>query len=428
MSKLHRLYSRRLAAKNAKRIVYARRKKDKATVSSIAAFNSDGKLLFGLRNDTEKWTLPGGHAEEGEDPRDAAIRELKEETGLDAGDLEYLGDGYGGRDKNIHVFCYKTTVSGEPTVGQDPDDECSVWSWVDAEGEIPAIILDNLHNRKNITLDLLGKLEKKADVNIVDEPHDDLMDLDDSAEYPAGDLIHTPSSYHPEDSQRHREGQKTLSDLTTTYGGSSTDSLSSLSNNGENTNEDVDVKLGEVEAPYSSGSGPLAVGTDDDKKYNIMRGASLKMADLIRESKELSPEYGYQFSVETTPTGNSAITKVTVTSKDGEQVAAANFVHQGNNIVPGYVVVDDDHQRRGIASAMYKYVEQQTGKKIVRSTNQTPEGAALWDQNNNRGFGEQTAVALPDQGVDENKYEDDLTRSDNSISRDPLNEGPIYGR
>lgn len=47
----------------------------------------DDKLLMLKRSETKKkfpgfWSLPGGHIDEGEDPLAAAIREVKEETGV----------------------------------------------------------------------------------------------------------------------------------------------------------------------------------------------------------------------------------------------------------------------------------------------------------------------------------------------------------
>ena len=46
-------------------------------------FNDKGEVLLQRRGDTDKWGFPGGAIELGETPQMAAIRETKEETGLD---------------------------------------------------------------------------------------------------------------------------------------------------------------------------------------------------------------------------------------------------------------------------------------------------------------------------------------------------------
>lgn len=136
-----------------------RRRKMESLVASVAAFDDRGRLLFGLREDNKRWTLPGGHLEEGEDPEDAARRELREEAGLDpVGELEFLGHGVVRRQSggNVRVFCYRAKVEGEPSGEDDPDGECKTWRW--AEG-LPPDIAGNLHSRNNVTLRLLGLQE-----------------------------------------------------------------------------------------------------------------------------------------------------------------------------------------------------------------------------------------------------------------------------
>jgi len=44
---------------------------------------SEGKVLLHFHKKLRKWLQPGGHIELDEDPNQAAIREAKEETGLD---------------------------------------------------------------------------------------------------------------------------------------------------------------------------------------------------------------------------------------------------------------------------------------------------------------------------------------------------------
>jgi ADP-ribose pyrophosphatase YjhB (NUDIX family) len=44
--------------------------------------DDDGQVLLGRRADTGIWALPGGIVEPGEEPADAAVREIFEETGV----------------------------------------------------------------------------------------------------------------------------------------------------------------------------------------------------------------------------------------------------------------------------------------------------------------------------------------------------------
>ncbi len=81
--------------------------------------NSEGKVLMIKRNKDpykDYWCLVGGHVEYGERLRDAVIREVKEETGLD---VQPVGDHIGifddpKRDPRYHMIsiCYLAKVVG----------------------------------------------------------------------------------------------------------------------------------------------------------------------------------------------------------------------------------------------------------------------------------------------------------------------------
>lgn len=53
--------------------------------------NEKGEILLQRRADSAKWGFPGGAIELGETPQVAAVREVKEETGLDVVVGELLG-------------------------------------------------------------------------------------------------------------------------------------------------------------------------------------------------------------------------------------------------------------------------------------------------------------------------------------------------
>lgn len=140
----------------------SQRDKEPRRVAAIAAYNAEGLFLWGKRNDNGKWTNPGGHMEPGEEPLEAARRELEEETGLKGQDFQYLGRGLAGRDGSVLVYCYRCIAEGEIDTSDDPDEECEEWRWIEPE-DIPEEITSNLHSPKNILLRLLGLQEGEVE-------------------------------------------------------------------------------------------------------------------------------------------------------------------------------------------------------------------------------------------------------------------------
>ncbi|WP_166983278.1 NUDIX hydrolase [Paramicrobacterium fandaimingii] len=62
-------------------------------VAAYGVIIDDGRMLLSHWNEggRQAWTLPGGGLEPGEDPAEAAVREIREETGYDAELDETLG-------------------------------------------------------------------------------------------------------------------------------------------------------------------------------------------------------------------------------------------------------------------------------------------------------------------------------------------------
>ena len=95
----------------------------------------EGKVLLHLHKKLGKWLQPGGHIELDEGPIEAAIREAKEETGLDvelvgnqrlpaAGDTDILPPRFVNRhhfnDTHEHIdFTYFATVTGGTLTPED---------------------------------------------------------------------------------------------------------------------------------------------------------------------------------------------------------------------------------------------------------------------------------------------------------------------
>jgi len=100
--------------------------------AAVACVDARGRVLLVRHLVSGAWLLPGGALEPGESPEQAARRELREETGCEAGSLAFAAsydvawpnDGFTGK---VHLF--RGTALGEPrpeegsaVVWADPND------------------------------------------------------------------------------------------------------------------------------------------------------------------------------------------------------------------------------------------------------------------------------------------------------------------
>lgn len=93
----------------------------------IARRNRAGRL---------EWCLPKGHLEGTETPEQAAVREIREETGIDGEILRRLGVidyWFSGDDRRVHKVVHHfllVATGGTLTVDGDPDGEAEDVEWI----------------------------------------------------------------------------------------------------------------------------------------------------------------------------------------------------------------------------------------------------------------------------------------------------------
>lgn len=102
--------------------------------------NDAGQILLIKRSDNDNWSLPGGAIELGESMSQAAMRETKEETGIDCEVVGLVGI----YTDPGHVILYTSNgevrqefsivLTARPTGGRPtPSDESTHVEWIDAD-------------------------------------------------------------------------------------------------------------------------------------------------------------------------------------------------------------------------------------------------------------------------------------------------------
>jgi len=87
--------------------------------ANVYATDAEGRILVVRPTYTNEWMLPGGRVERGETPHEAAVREAREETGLDVVlDRLALVDARRARDTSFIFAAHVTGGELEPQLGE----------------------------------------------------------------------------------------------------------------------------------------------------------------------------------------------------------------------------------------------------------------------------------------------------------------------
>jgi 8-oxo-dGTP pyrophosphatase MutT (NUDIX family) len=137
---------------------------EKSAGGVVLRWLDDEPNVLLIRDPYENWGLPKGHLEEGEDARQAAVREVAEETGLDhlevGPEVETIEWFFRRRGVLIHKFCTfflmrSTAGDAIPEVGEGIT-ECA---WLPFSAALERITYENARGTLRRVQEMLEKAE-----------------------------------------------------------------------------------------------------------------------------------------------------------------------------------------------------------------------------------------------------------------------------
>jgi len=88
-------------------------------VSAAAIVLNDNREILLIRGPQRGWEMPGGVVEEGETLAEAAIRETKEESGVDIEIIKFCGIFQNVRDSIVNTLFIARPVGGRPIATEE---------------------------------------------------------------------------------------------------------------------------------------------------------------------------------------------------------------------------------------------------------------------------------------------------------------------